>query len=245
MDFLNAAVLVRAARGVGDLRALATADGLHRALGKEADRFRGIMSGWPKVLASLNLPISARIARGYIGGINENTLVGVICSNVENIYDAMAHEMEDKLFLEISGESKQYFENRMEMFGDKTNVAFPSSVEDIAEACKARSFEMWTACVMHLMRALETPLSVLCRHFGIEKAPNWNTTLNLIDKAFGQTGSTDDKLWVAQVSAHFRAVKNAWRNDAMHGALYDKEEAIQIFENVRSLMKTLAKHLHE
>lgn len=58
--------------------------------------------------------------------------------------------------------------------------------------------------------------------------------------------------WKAQqqfhsaAAVHFRMLKDAWRNYAMHlHERYDEERALEIWQSVRSFMRHLAKDLHE
>jgi len=55
-----------------------------------------------------------------------------------------------------------------------------------------------------------------------------------------------EEQWAAHAASHFRAIKNAWRNRAMHGRdFYDQERATEIYEAVRALMRHLAGKLSE
>lgn len=108
----------------------------------------------------------------------------------------------------------------------------------------------WTASVMHLMRALETPLALLAGHVGVSEASNWNKQLNEVEKKLRTISTaehgTAEEQWAAQAASHFRAIKNAWRNRVMHGRdVYDEERATEIFEAVRALMRQLSGKLAE
>lgn len=60
------------------------------------------------------------------------------------------------------------------------------------------------------------------------------------------THGAEDEQWAAEAASHFRAIKNGWRNHAMHGrSFYDEERSTEIFEAVRSLMRNLADRLSE
>ncbi|QQV78011.1 hypothetical protein H5J25_04525 [Sphingomonas aliaeris] len=136
------------------------------------------------------------------------------------------------------------------LFGSAVDDAFPSSAEDIVEAGKSLAVGRWTGAVMHLMRALEAPLAALSVHVGIADGANWNKQLNQIESSLRATSKAsdgaDEEQWAAEAASYFRAIKNAWRNHAMHGrSFYDEERSKEIFDAVRGLMRHLAGRLSE
>lgn len=135
-------------------------------------------------------------------------------------------------------------------FGEAVDDAFPSAAQEIGDAAKCRALGQWTACVLHLMRALEPALNALAGYVAVQPDQNWNTALNQIDAKLRAITKANDgaeaEQWASEASAHFRTVKNAWRNHAAHGrARYNEDEAVAIFDNVRFLMTTLAGRLSE
>ena len=103
---------------------------------------------------------------------------------------------------------------------------------------------------MHLMRALEPALEALATSLGIEAGQNWNTALNQIDAELRKIGRSShgpsEEQWASEAVLQLRAIKNAWRNHAMHGAgRYGEEDAVRIFDSVKYLMQTLAARLSE
>lgn len=136
------------------------------------------------------------------------------------------------------------------LFGDTVDANFPSSADDVAEAGRCFALGRWTAAVMHLMRALETPLALLAAHVGVDGTVNWNKSLNEIEAKLRAIGKRDhgpaEEQWAAEATSHFRAIKNAWRNHVMHArTFYDEERATEIYEAVRALMRSLAPRLAE
>ncbi len=105
------------------------------------------------------------------------------------------------------------------------------------------------------MRLLEVGLSSLATGLGISMTTeNWNTILNDIENEIrtrnkathGQSWKDKDEPFFAQAATHFRLVKNAWRNHAMHGKeKYTDEEAKEIYDSVRSFMRHLSDRLSE
>jgi hypothetical protein len=173
----------------------------------------------------------------------------MLVSHAERIVLPFNDETRARLFFIIDSKHSDFFSDTG-TFGDAVEDAFPSASPEIVDAGKCRALGRWTACVLHLMRALEPCLNELATYVGVDTGQNWNTALNQIDaKLKAITKSTDGveaEQWASEASAHFRVVKNAWRNHAAHGrARYNEDEAVAIFNNVQFLMRTLASRLSE
>lgn len=166
------------------------------------------------------------------------------------LVSAFHDEMEARLLFVVEPGQAEYYSDEARLFGEAVEDSFPSASQEISDAGKCRALGRWTACVLHLMRALEPALNALAAHVDVAPDQNWNNALNQIDaklKAITKaTNGSADEQWASEASAHFRVIKNAWRNHAAHGrARYDKEQAVAIYDNVRSLMRTLAGKLAE
>lgn len=136
------------------------------------------------------------------------------------------------------------------IFGAVVEAAFPTAAAEIDDAGRCRAAGLWTACVMHLMRAVEPALQALADSVDVKPGQNWNNALNQIEvKLRGMQKSThgaEEEQWASEAVLQLRAIKNAWRNHAMHGGLrYGEEDAVRIFESVKFFMQTLARRLAE
>ena len=166
------------------------------------------------------------------------------------LVSALHDELQARLLFVIEHGEAAYYSDDTPLFGSVVDDAFPSAAQEISDAGNCRALGRWTACVIHLMRALEPALNALAAHLGVPTNQNWNKTLNEVDSRLreinGSSGGPEAEQWASEASAHLRVVKNAWRNHAAHGrARYDKEQAIAIYDNVRPLMRTLAIRLSE
>lgn len=135
-------------------------------------------------------------------------------------------------------------------FGAEVDDAFPASADEIAEAARCLALERHTACVMHLMRALETPLDLLAGQVGVPDGKNWNTLLNQIEAKLRERkgGGRDPEAeqWMAEAATQFRFIKNAWRNHAMHSRMtYDAARAREVYDSVATFLGQLSRHLRE
>ncbi len=171
-----------------------------------------------------------------------------LISYAERVISVFRAEAKARRFFVLRPQHADFLSPAGPLFGDDVEDAFPRAAQEIADAGYCRAAGLWTASVMHLMRAVEEPLSSLAAWAGVDVGQNWNTALNQIDKHLReQTRSAhgaEAEQWASEASAHLRAIKNAWRNHAQHGqARYNEAEAIAIWNNVEFLMRSLAKKL--
>lgn len=100
------------------------------------------------------------------------------------------------------------------------------------------------------MRALEPALQALASSLGVVPDPNWNSALNQIWAKLREirksSEGAEQEQWGCEAVLQLRAVKNAWRNQAMHGRIRNGEDnAVRIVQSVRILMQALAERLAE
>lgn len=166
----------------------------------------------------------------------------------DKVLSVFIAEASARAFIALAHGHSGFLAPETPLFGEAVDDAFPAAGQEIADAGKCRAAGLWTASVMHLMRAIEEPLNLLAQRLGVDTGQNWNTALNQIEVELrarnkSQHGA-DEEQWASEAAAHLRAIKNAWRNYAQHGRVrYNEGEAVSIWNNVQSLMQTLAKKL--
>ncbi len=163
---------------------------------------------------------------------------------------SLTDALEGELFLAMDARSSCLYASDDPLFGFAVLEAFPSASFDIGEAGKCRALGRWTASVMHLMRVLEVGLCCLAIFAGVNPHANWNMILDQIESSLKKIGkkshSPEEEQFAAEAATHFRSIKNAWRNHAMHARVnYDEERTIEIYDSVRSFMRHLATRLKE
>lgn len=159
-----------------------------------------------------------------------------------------SEELRSRALVSLAPGQAHFLTSQKPFFGENVEEIFLNASQEIRDAGKCRSCGLWTASVMHLMRALEDAIGVLAESLRVEVGQNWNAALNQIDSELRKRRKSEfgpeEEQWASETSAHLRAIKNAWRNHAQHGrARYNEEEAVAIWNNVESLMRTLAKKL--
>ena len=157
------------------------------------------------------------------------------------------------IFFEIELDEKHFVVDR-HLFGEGVTKAFPSAVVDIEEAGKCLAFERNTACVFHLMRVMEVGLRVLGDTLKLPPSTNrtWDNILGKCDKEQAKPYAEQAPEWqtngtfLAEATAMLRSVKDAWRNPTMHvEKVYTKEQAQDIWNAVKGLMRQLSTNLKE
>jgi len=193
-----------------------------------------ITMGWDNAfeLMAVNRPLSAHELQRLV-------------SFGEQVTTAFVAEAGSISLIGLKAGHAQFHEPAAPLFGEKVDDAFPSAAQEIADAGSCRAAGLWTACVMHLMRGLEPALSALAGSMGITPDQNWNSALNQIEAKLRDirksSSGEEAEQWASEAVLQLRAVKNAWRNHAMHGRVrYSEDEAVRIFDSVKYLMQTLA-----
>lgn len=166
-------------------------------------------------------------------------------------------ELREPKFLYIPPELRELYEQNDPAFGVTVNTHFKASIRDVSAAARCLALEEGTACVFHLMRALEQPLHLLADRVGVVfptplELENWKT---IIDKIESKVNAEVKRLeqqpkslkrneelgFLGQTTIQFRHFKNAWRNDAAHAREhYEPREAQTVFDAVKSFMQMMA-----
>jgi hypothetical protein len=224
---------------------------------KDKAQFLGAVQTMQKTAQFLSMPTADRIiSNGFQqaseriaidGPISEYDLA-LLIGYAETALTVFCTEAETRAFIALAPGHAQFLQPTHPLFGVEVDDAFPNASAEITDAGRCRAAGLWTACVMHLMRAAEDPLNALAAWVGVEVGQNWNTALNQIDSQLRSrnksTAGEAEEQWASEASAHLRAIKNAWRNYAAHGHVrYNEAEAVAIWNNVQSLMQTLARKL--
>ena len=211
-------------------------------------------------LQKLGLPVSAEKANELdfglttpVLGVSPSTRYKMVKQNSEELRRRIADELKGKVFFYISDHVGLLSDSMP--FGEQVDEAFPSARYDISEAGRCLALRRSTACVLHLMRALEVALASLAAALGQSMtASTWNKILRVLEteirsrdkKALGEKWSAEDEQFFAEAATHFTLIKNAWRNNAMHGRdKYTEEQAEEIYDCVRSFMNHLSGRLSE
>jgi hypothetical protein len=149
-------------------------------------------------------------------------------------------------FLYVPFELVPYW-NEPNLFGDAMATKFEDAAADIESAGKCLAVGQGTACVFHLMRAMEVAVRKLGRRLNVTIRPNttWRGITGKMDvKIKSMPESTDGQkrkknAW-EEARANLHHVGSVWRNNTMHPAKsYTPSQALDIFKAVRVFMNGL------
>jgi hypothetical protein len=191
-----------------------------------------------------SLPILHKIPSVGVGASIE--------TSISNIARTIEREMSLRTYFSFDdGEAKAWCAS--EIFGVAVSDAFRSTEYELEEESKCYATGRYTAAAFHLMRVLEVGLSALADSIGCD--PNnksWETILKNIQTELNNLSLKNPEGWketekfYSEISAHFRNLKNAWRNYTMHlHEHYDRERVEEMYVHVRGLMKVLSSRIKE
>ena len=142
-------------------------------------------------------------------------------------------------------------------FGAEVCSKFPSAVYELVEANNCYALGRSTACVFHLMRALEIGLGSLCRVFSVPfEHTNWHPAIEAVEKKIRDMGTEpgwkaqmdwkNQQEFYSQAASSLMTFKNAWRNYTAHArGKYDENEAAGMLFNMKAFMQKIALKLSE
>jgi hypothetical protein len=162
-------------------------------------------------------------------------------------------------FMMIPGEQAKYYNNH-ELFGPEMATKFPKANTEITEAGNCYATGNYTACVFHLMRAVEHGARVLVTAMGIKRADlgrpielcDWGTLYGALNNAVSKLrsrksiGKSDTHAFYSHAVAQFGNIKDAWRNKVAHTrVVYGEPQAMEVMINVRQFMQHISARLKE
>jgi hypothetical protein len=176
---------------------------------------------------------------------DDNADIAVIMAMVASFVGDTQMELSEHAFFRIPTEEKSFYDD-IQLTTAAMN-AFPSAVPEVDNAGKCFALDQPTAAVLHLMRALEVPLTTLITALNFTPSNlNWQTVINECEREIRKLKNKDDQEFYGEAATNFLYFKNAWRNHAMHGRdTYDKKQAFDIMMHVGGFMKVLSTRLCE
>lgn len=202
----------------------------------------------------LGLPVSLKAGRTIERYITSGaTSLPEMGRQLVEFHTRIIDELEGQHFLMIPADKAAIYTDPLRGWDDQIK-AFGSSQTDIEEAQKCFVLQRFTACVFHLMRALETPLRLLSTELGIVKhSPTWQAYLSVMEKAIAakfpdkSKAHEEKRIYFSALEGQLRAIKTAWRNPTMHeiARVYTEEMAQELIVLVRGFMREAARELRE
>ena len=167
---------------------------------------------------------------------------------IEEIHQRVIDELSLKKLLVIDSLKEEYYNPKGSIFGQNVLNSFPSCEFNIVEAGNCFALSRYTACVFHLMRALETPIKAFAQKLDldIDNRANWSEILKKITKSIDRLDNKQIKEKYHSIVAYFPSIKTGWRNYTMHGnSKFTEEETKAMLEVCKVIMQELSKHFKE
>jgi hypothetical protein len=172
-----------------------------------------------------------------------------IAQAIMQLLARLQDELDQQFFFHLNQQDVRYF-GKDDLFGHAIARKFKSAAADIKEAGNCLALQRPTACVFHLMRAMEVAVRQLARrpHMSITITPKttWRMITGAMDKKIAKmpdatTREKNKKENWEEARANLHHVGSVWRNKTMHPAKsYDQEQAFNVFKAVSVFMSGLA-----
>ena len=162
-----------------------------------------------------------------------------INSRASELRSCIADEMRSHAFFWMPPDRAKHY-NLFEVRDSGDKADFPSARMEIFEASNCIAFDMGTAAVFHLMRAVEHVIKATWKTLGLpppKKHESWGELLKPMDDQLQKPPKNPNPLWSAnsqffsELVMDLRAVKRGCRDGTMHvESAYDTKEATSILK---------------
>lgn len=183
-----------------------------------------------------------------------------LASLVLELRHRIADDLQVRLFMFMPTAEAEYY-RRAELFGPEVAERFPGANKEAEAAGNCYATGNSTACVFHLMRAVELGARSLVKALRVKnllKHPvelsEWGDLIAAMEqglKALAQgkrksVKRTETYEYYSHAIAQFRNFKDAWRNNVSHTRKhYERGQTKDIIDNTRQFMQHLAIKLRE
>lgn len=179
---------------------------------------------------------------------------------LDELMNEIARTLGDAKFMMIPSYDAAYYDNPV-LFGPAVADRFPNANQEITEAGSCYATGHYTACVFHLMRAVEHGARAMVKALRVSSALNtkvelstWNELITALEGGLKSAAAGRRKSLAKSQSSEFynhaigqfRNFKDAWRNNVSHTRkTYQQGETKDILDNTRQFMQHLATKLKE
>ncbi len=120
---------------------------------------------------------------GVAGSRGEKTITNdSIRQMFHELMNRLWDELDTHVFYQIESQKSLFYEEPEKYIGQEVSKAFPTAARELTDASKCYATGRDTACVFHLMRALELGLTCMARVFGVSSDyTNWQNIIEQIE----------------------------------------------------------------
>lgn len=180
-----------------------------------------------------------------------------IIEGITVLNQTLEDELRRRVFLSVNSEDENLYKNPVASFS-LTYAAYPSTRNDIIEACRCHALGRYTASVYHSMAIAESGLHLLAKELGVlfnypMVLAEWSAVIDGIESKIEplrhlKRSDEKDKLvtFYSECAVQFRYFKDAWRNHVAHAReVYDRDQSHSILLHVRDFMEKLSLRIKE
>lgn len=217
---------------------------MHQSNREESIRFLKTII---KAAGTLNAPNTKREAKFILEKLGDKAIkyedFRALLSGLSRLFRG---EISGTKVFSVTPEKGRYFRSASFIFGTEALAVFPNAEYDFEEAAKSLATARNTACVFHLMRAMEMIVAVAGAQLNatvIDKsnqALEWGKILANMSARIEAMDKGDIRTQWNAVHSLLYHVKEAWRNPTMHpGEKYTDDEAREILDAVRAFVRAI------
>jgi len=159
----------------------------------------------------------------------------------------LLEELDNEHYFQVDRRDVQFY-GQKHLFGHIVAKKFKKAADDIENAGNCLALQQPTACVFHLMRAMEIAVRDLSRRLNVTITPqttwrqmtgNMDGKIRLMPEATERQKRKKNEWESARANLHH--VGSVWRNNTMHPAIsYTRSQAHDVLNAVRVFMSGLA-----
>jgi hypothetical protein len=177
-----------------------------------------------------------------------------------DLQDAFMAKVGEDAFLVVPSNRRVYYETTTFLLTNDDSQKLGAALDDIGEAGKCFALDRWTACVFHLMRAVEATLHLWAPIVGVTLTrPLELEDMGTIINNVGAELERKIKYWEQQSKSHqkveeleffsalnldFRCFKNEWRNKGAHARFsFNESQAKDAMTHVGAFLHLVSSRL--
>jgi len=194
--------------------------------------------------------LKIRLGLQTVNEQNADSAVQIFEREITELLDRIEDELETRFLYSVSEKSSKYLFGGEAIGTSEVKDVFPNIRSDLDEAMFCFGFQRFTACVFHLMRAMEEVVLEIGRRLEITvldkngRDLQWGKVTANIKPAIDKLPPGADRDEWQAIHGLLYSVKEAWRNATMHPKqTYTEEEAEEVYIAVKSFIRRFAKKL--
>jgi HEPN domain-containing protein len=203
-----------------------------------------------QTIDGMDLKATTAAVRRTIAGIEAGKMTLKLLGDANrDIYRRFQDEMEGRHFFILDAREADFFDCPKPLFGERVEASLPVAAFDIDEAAKSFALGRYTACVFHLMRAMEVAVAVLGDKLGAtvknkhDETLPWGVLVANMKEPIERLPKREQDKWLRAHSL-LHSANRAYRTGTAHPASkYTPEEAEVAIHATKSFMREFAELL--